>query len=72
MFANPRMSVLFDTRHSDSAANALDHGKRVAATLYDECFKTSQFSKLGRGFSGAFAVVGTHNRAKKCPMRPLS
>ena len=61
MFTNPRMSVLFDTRKPDSAANAYDHGLRVASTLYDEKFGTRHFSKLGRGFSGAFAVVGSHN-----------
>ena len=72
MFSNPRMSVLFDTRNKDSAVCALDHGKRVACTLLDEVYSTHYFSQLGRGFSGAFAVMGTHNTAKKCPMRPRS
>ena len=69
-FENPRMRVLFDSRHADTAVCALDHGKRVAATLLDECHRTRYFGQLGRGFSGAFAVMGTHNQAKKCPMRP--
>ena len=72
MFANPRMQVLFDTRHKDTASSAMDHGKRIAATLLDECHGTHYFSSLGRGFSGAFAVLGTHKKAKNCPMRPLS
>jgi len=72
LFDNPRMKVLFDTRHEDSAVNALEHGKRIAATLLDECWGTSYYSTLGRGFSGAVAVMGTHNKAKRCPMRPLS
>lgn len=70
MFANPRMKVLFDTRHDDTSVSALDHGKRVAATLLDELHGTRYFASLGRGFSGAFAVMGTHSQAKKCPMHP--
>ena len=70
MFANPRMRVLFDTRHEDTAVSAFDHGKRVASTLLDECHGTSYFASLGRGHSGAFAVMGTHSQAKACPMRP--
>lgn len=72
MFSNPRMSVLFDSRHADTAVCALDHGKRVAATLLDLALHTRFYGQLGRGFSGAFAVMGTHNQAKKCPMRPRS
>ena len=72
MFANPRMYVLFDTRKSDSAVNALEHGKRIACTLLDEMHNTSYFQALNRGFSGAFAVMGTHAHAKLCPMRPKS
>eukprot|EP00966_Prymnesium_polylepis_P314618 7270083-Prymnesium_polylepis.1 len=78
MFANPRMSVLFDTRKPDSAACAMDHGKRIAATLLDlwygwvPFFGAGYFLSTGRGFSGAFAVMGTHADAKRCPMRPLS
>ena len=72
MFENPRMQVLFDTRHKDSASSAMDHGKRIAATLLDECHGTHYFASLGRGFSGAFAVLGTHKKAKNCPMRPLA
>ena len=63
------MQVLFDTRDKDTNVNALEHGKRIAATLLDECWGTSYFSQLGRGFSGAFAVMGTHAKAKGCPMR---
>jgi len=70
MFANPRMNVLFDTRDKDSAASAMDHGKRICSTLLDAVFGTRYFASLGRGFSGAFAVMGTHAKAKRCPMRP--
>jgi len=70
LFANPRMRVLFDTRDKDSAASAMDHGKRIAATLMDESLGTRYFASLNRGFSGAFAVMGTHAKAKRCPMRP--
>jgi len=62
----------FDTRDKDTAVSAMGHGKRIAATLLDETLHTSYFSSLGRGFSGAFAVMGTHNKAKRCPMRPAS
>ena len=70
MFANPRMNVLFDTRDKDSAVSAMDHGRRVAATILDGTHGTTFFRPLGRGWSGAFAVMGTHTKAKKCPMRP--
>jgi hypothetical protein len=70
MFSNPLMNVLFDSRHADTAVCALEHGKRVAATLLDEALHTNFYRQLGRGFSGAFAVMGTHNQAKMCPMRP--
>ena len=69
LFANPRMNVLFDTRDEDTAASALDHGKRIACTLLDECHGTRSFASLGRGFSGAFAVMGTHNKVR-APRRP--
>ena len=69
LFANPRMNVLFDTRDEDTAASALDHGKRIACTLLDECHGTHSFASLGRGFSGAFAVMGTHNKVR-APRRP--
>eukprot|EP01047_Picozoa_sp_COSAG01_P091737 COSAG01_NODE_23274_length_821_cov_1.103878_1_plen_94_part_10 len=70
MFANPRMFVLFNTDDPDSAVSAFEHGKRIAATLLDETLNTKYFASLGRGFSGAFAVMGTHNKAKRCPYRP--
>ena len=73
MIGPPRMQVLFDTRDiKDAETSAMDHGKRIATTLIDLWYGTSYFSSLGRGFSGAFAVVGTHKKAKNCPMRPLS
>ena len=72
LFANPRMHVLFDTRDPDTAVSAMDHGKRIAATIMDGTLNTRYFASLGRGFSGAFAVMGTHAKAKKCPMRPTS
>ena len=72
LFKNPRMFVLFDTGDPDSAVCAMDHGKRIAATLMDGTLGTSYFASLGRGFSGAFAVMGTHSKAKQCPYRPSS
>ena len=45
-------------------------GKRIASTILDGTLGTHYFASLGRGFSGAFAVMGTHNHAKACPMRP--
>lgn len=71
LFANPRMWVLFDTREADSAACAMDHGKRIASALLDGWHGSSYFGSLGRGFSGASFAPRTHNRAKNCPMRPL-
>ena len=38
----------------------------------DGTLGTRYFASLGRGGSGAFAVMGTHSKAKKCPMRPAS
>lgn len=72
LFTNPRMMVLFNTNDPDSAVDAMQHGKRIAATLLDEVFSTRYFASLGRGFSGAFAVMGTHSKAKQCPFRPTS
>ena len=63
LFANPRMVTLFDTRDADTAVSAMDHGKRIAATLLDGTLGTRYFASLGRGFSGAFAVMGTHSKA---------
>lgn len=70
LFANPRMYVLFNTNDADSAVCAMEHGKRIAATLMDGTLGTRFFASLGRGGSGAFTVMGTHSKAKKCPMRP--
>ena len=70
MFADPRMSVLFDSRHQDTNVCALDHGKRIASFLADRNYGTQLFSKLGRG-AGNFTMLGrAHLKAKKCPMRP--
>ena len=38
----------------------------------DEIYGTRYFSTLGRGHSGAFAVMGTHSKAKRCPFRPTA
>ena len=71
MFADPRMAVLFDTRHADSNASALEHGTRLAATLMDLWYGTREYASLGRGSS--FRNVGrAHARAKRCPLRPNS
>lgn len=69
MFADPRMNVLFDSRHPDTNVSALDHGKRVASALMDRWYGTNYFESLGRGSSFS-AVTPTHRRAKSCPMRP--
>ena len=69
MFADPRMRVLFDSRHADTNVSALEHGKRVGASLLDRWYGTRLFRQLGRG-SAFFAVTPTHQRAKSCPMRP--
>jgi hypothetical protein len=71
LFANPRMFVLFAS-DADSQSCAMDHGKRIAATLLDETLGTRYFASLGRGMSGAFTVMGTHAKAKQCPFRPAS
>merc|ERR1712228_775205 len=67
------MNVLFDTRHSDTASSAIEHGKRVASALLDRWFGTRFFASLGRDHSTAFyQVTPTHVRAKSCPMRPMA
>ena len=43
MFADPRMSVLFDSRHQDTNVCALDHGKRIASFLADRNYGTQLF-----------------------------
>ena len=48
MFANPRMSVLFDTRSADTNVCALDHGKRVAAVLLDRNHGSNYYKQLRR------------------------
>eukprot|EP00039_Didymoeca_costata_P018195 m.332527 g.332527 ORF g.332527 m.332527 type:complete len:234 (-) comp16957_c0_seq1:691-1392(-) len=70
MFSDPRMNVLFDTRHADTNVSALDHGKRVGAAVLDRWYGTRYFRSLGRG-SSFFAVTPTHQQAKRCPMRPV-
>lgn len=73
MFVNPRMLVLFDTRSEEDAnTSAMDHGRRIVCALMDQIHGTATYATLGRGFSGFFAVTPTHNKAKACPMRPLS
>ena len=69
MFANPRMSVLFNSSQKDTNVCALDHGKRVANLLLDFNYDTSYLRAAGRG--NVFARLNqAHQTAKKCPMRP--
>jgi len=71
MFKDPRMSVLFDTRHDDTNVSALEHGKRIGSAMLDQWFGTSYFASLGRKYSrAAMQIAIGHNRAKGCPMRP--
>lgn len=69
MFEDPRMNVLFDSRHADTNVSAKEHGKRVSSALLDRWFGTNYFMSLGRGNS-FMAVTPSHQRAKGCPMRP--
>ena len=48
MFANPVMSVLFDSRHADTNVSALEHGKRVATLVLDRNLGTRYYDTLGR------------------------
>ena len=43
MFANPRMSVLFDSRNPDTNVNAYEHGKRIASVLLARWHGTNHF-----------------------------
>ena len=43
MFANPRMSVLFDTRNADTNVCAYEHGKRIASVLLTRWCGTNHF-----------------------------
>ena len=71
MFEDPRMSVLFDTRHADTNVSALEHGKRIGSAMLDEWFGTTFFASLGRKYSSARSQIAIgHRRAKDCPMRP--
>ena len=70
MFANPRMSVLFDTRIADTNVNAYEHGKRIASVLLTRWAGTNHFSKLNRGSFFGSVIETAHQKAKKCPMRP--
>ena len=69
MFADPRMSALFDTRDDDTAVSAIEHAKRVACALLDVWYGTRYFPSLGRGTRFG-QVKSSHGRAKSCPMRP--
>ena len=60
MFASPRMSVLFDTRHADTYVCALEHGKRVASNLLDSWYGTNYYEKLGRGHSPISMIEKAH------------
>lgn len=71
MFEDPRMRVLFDTRHDDTNVSALEHGKRIGSAMADQWFGTSFYQSLGRDSSLAAIQIGpSHARAKQCPMRP--
>jgi len=71
IFADPRMQVLIDSRHKNSNVSAMDHGKRTSSTLLDIKYNTRYFADLGHnGSRGDFAVMSTHQQAKRCPMRP--
>lgn len=69
MFANPRMSILFDVRNADTNVSAYEHGKRVAAVMLNRWHGTNHWKQLNRGqfFN---ALEKAHQRAKRCPMRP--
>ena len=74
MWANPRMSVLFDTSDPvDAKVCALDHGKRVAAHILDRgnpIYPGTHYDKLNRP-AGVDTMLGhVHEKAKGCPMRP--
>ena len=70
MFANPRMSVLFDTRHADTNVNAYEHGKRVGSALLTRMTGTNYFAQLGRGKNFISMIGKAHGKSKRCPMRP--
>lgn len=71
MWKNPRMVVLFDSRHPDTNVCALDHGKRIAAVLISRCLgDKSYWDALGRDYDYGTSTNRSHNRAKVCPMRP--
>jgi len=71
MFEDPRMRVLFDTRHDDTNVSALEHGKRIGSAMLDQWFGTSFYPSLKRDSSRAAIQIGpSHGRAKQCPMRP--
>jgi hypothetical protein len=71
MFEDPRMRVLFDTRHDDTNVSALEHGKRIGSAMSDQWFGTSFYPSLKRDSSRAAIQIGpSHGRAKQCPMRP--
>ena len=64
------MSVLFDTRDPDTAASALDHGKRVACVVLKKAFGLPYYEQLDRGDHYINMIRNVHTKSKKCPMRP--
>ena len=51
LFANPRIIVLFDTRHVDTNVSALEHGTRLGSVLLARWHETNHFYEQGRGTS---------------------
>ena len=64
MWADPRMSVLFDTRDPvDAKVCALDHGKRVASLILDRgkpIYPGSHYDKLKRPAGGLTMINHVH------------
>ena len=58
------MWVLFDTRDRDTAVNAMEHGKRIAATLMDETLGTAYFRHNGQTHSHIHARTHSHAHAR--------
>ena len=71
MWENPRMVVLFDSRHPDTNVSAYEHAKRISAVLISRCLRDkSYWDALDRDYDYGTSTNRSHKRAKKCPMRP--
>jgi truncated hemoglobin YjbI len=70
MMNDPRMAVLFDTRHEEANVSAAEHGKRLSLLLWSRWTDDpSSYIEISQSLSPFHRIQKGHQRAKQCPMR---